>query len=156
MARTYLSFLRQQLHFRQGDDGQRGRLLHCQVARSVFRRLDQDQFQICWILQSQLWSRRTLMQSVTRLWIWWKDSIFLMISSASSPLAEPNLLIVGSGRRQGVQGGGQAEFDGHVSGVSQINPDIRAAVYRIVTSMGQEEDYNTMVKIHDGAETTEE
>ena len=54
-------------------------------------------------------------------------------------------------KKEGDQGGGQAEFDGHMSGVSQINPDIRVAVYRIVTSMGQEEDYNTMVKIHDGA-----
>ena len=42
-----------------------------------------------------------------------------------------------------------------MSGVSQINPDIRAAVYRIVTSMGQEEDNNIMVKIHDDAETQE-
>ena len=43
-----------------------------------------------------------------------------------------------------------------MSGVSQINHDIRAAVYRIVTSMGQEEDNNIMVKIHDDAETQEE
>ena len=40
--------------------------------------------------------------------------------------------------------------------MSQINPDIRVAVYRIVKSMGQEEDHNIMVKIHDDAETQEE
>ena len=41
-----------------------------------------------------------------------------------------------------------------MSGMSQINPDIRAAVYRIVTSMGQEEDYN--IKIHEDAYIQEE
>ena len=44
--------------------------------------------------------------------------------------------------------------NGHVSGVTQINPNIRVAVYRIVTSMGQEEDYN--IKIHEDAYIQEE
>ena len=48
---------------------------------------------------------------------------------------------------------GQAT-NGHVSGVTQINPKIRVAVYRIVTSMGQEEDYN--IKIHEDAYIQEE
>ena len=76
---------------------------------------------------------------------------------SSGHLVEVHYLVtVGSGQKRGGQGGGQAEFDGHVSGVSQINPDIRVAVYRIVKSMGQEEDHNIMVKIHDDAETQEE
>ena len=56
MACTYISCLQQQPNFRQGYDG---RLLHCQVAISVFRWVDQDQPRSCRILQSQLWSRRT-------------------------------------------------------------------------------------------------
>ena len=40
--------------------------------------------------------------------------------------------------------------------MTQISPDIRAAVYKIVASMGQEEDYNTMVKLHDQADLLEE
>ena len=55
-----------------------------------------------------------------------------------------------AGDKEGDQGGGQAESDGHVSSVSEISPGIRAVVYRILTSMGQE------VKTHDGAETSEE
>ena len=47
-------------------------------------------------------------------------------------------------------------FDAHVSGVTQINPDIRAAVYKTVASMGQEEDFNTMVRLHNEAELHEE
>ena len=35
-------------------------------------------------------------------------------------------------------------FDQHASGVTQISPDIRAAVYKIVASMGREEDSNTI------------
>ena len=44
--------------------------------------------------------------------------------------------------------------NGHVSGVTQINPNIRVAVYMIVTSIGQEEDYN--IKIHEDAYIQEE
>ena len=47
-------------------------------------------------------------------------------------------------------------FDSHVSGAAQINPDIREAVYKIVASMGQEEDFNTMVKLHNDADLHEE
>ena len=63
-------------------------------------------------------------------------------------------------------------FDAHVSGVSQISPDIRsvsqsvtvppfihlfrAAVYKIVASIGQEEDFNTMVRLHNEADLQEE
>ena len=47
-------------------------------------------------------------------------------------------------------------FDAHVSGVTQINPDIRAAVYKTVASMGHEEDFNTMVRLHNEAELHEE
>ena len=47
-------------------------------------------------------------------------------------------------------------FDQHASGKTQISPDIRAAVYRIVASMGKEEDYNTMVTMFNQAELQEE
>jgi len=47
-------------------------------------------------------------------------------------------------------------FDLHVIGTSQINPDIRSAVYSIVGSIGAEDDYNTMVKLHEEAELHEE
>jgi len=47
-------------------------------------------------------------------------------------------------------------FDVHASGGAQISPDIRSAVYTIVASMGQEEDYNTMVRLHEEAELHEE
>jgi len=47
-------------------------------------------------------------------------------------------------------------FDLHTSGGVQISPDIRSAVYSIVASMGQEEDYNTMVRLHEEAELHEE
>ena len=47
-------------------------------------------------------------------------------------------------------------FDQHASGKTQISPDIRAAVYKIVASMGKEEDYNTMVTMHNQAELQEE
>ena len=41
---------------------------------------------------------------------------------------------------------------------SKANPDLltRAAVYEIVASMGQEEDFNTMVKLHNDADLHEE
>ena len=47
-------------------------------------------------------------------------------------------------------------FDQHACGNSQISPDIRAAVYKIVASSGGEEDYNTMVTLHNKAELHEE
>jgi len=47
-------------------------------------------------------------------------------------------------------------FDQHSSGKTQISPDIRAAVYKIVAGMGKEEDYNTMVTMHNEAELHEE
>jgi len=47
-------------------------------------------------------------------------------------------------------------FDLHASGGAQISPDIRSAVYTIVASMGQEEDYNTMLRLHKEAELHEE
>jgi len=47
-------------------------------------------------------------------------------------------------------------FDLHVIGTSQINPDIRSAVYSIVGSIGADDDFNTMVKLHEEAELHEE
>jgi len=47
-------------------------------------------------------------------------------------------------------------FDLHASGGAQISPDIRSAVYSIVASMGQEDDYNTMLRLHKEAELHEE
>jgi len=47
-------------------------------------------------------------------------------------------------------------FDLHANGGAQICPDIRSAVYSIVASMGQDEDYVTMVRLHSEAELHEE
>ena len=63
---------------------------------------------------------------------------------------------LGQAGDQEVRAEAKRRFHGHVTGVSQVNPNIRAAVFRIVASMGQEEDYNTMVKLHDDADTQEE
>ena len=62
---------------------------------------------------------------------------------------------LGQAGDQEVRAEAKRRFHGHVTGVSQVNPNIRAAVFRIVASMGQEEDYNTMVKLHDVADTQE-
>merc|ERR1719204_564470 len=40
-------------------------------------------------------------------------------------------------------------FDLHASNKTLISPDIRAAVYKIVAGQGLEEDFNTMVSLHD-------
>jgi len=47
-------------------------------------------------------------------------------------------------------------FDMHANGGTQISPDIRSAVYTCVASMGQEEDYNTMLRLHEEEELHEE
>eukprot|EP00092_Neocalanus_flemingeri_P017029 GFUD01018417.1.p1 GENE.GFUD01018417.1~~GFUD01018417.1.p1 ORF type:complete len:864 (-),score=303.30 GFUD01018417.1:270-2861(-) len=47
-------------------------------------------------------------------------------------------------------------FDLHASGGAQVSPDIRTAVYSVVASMGQEEDYNTMLRLHEEADLHEE
>ena len=47
-------------------------------------------------------------------------------------------------------------FDLHASNKTLISPDIRAAVYKIVAGQGLEEDFNTMVSLHDKAELHEE
>ena len=47
-------------------------------------------------------------------------------------------------------------FDLHAASTTLISPDIRAAVYRIVANQGREDDYNTMVSLHDRAELHEE
>jgi len=47
-------------------------------------------------------------------------------------------------------------FSAHAGGGAQISPDIRSAVYRCVASMGQEDDYNTMLRMHEEEELHEE
>ena len=54
MARTYLSFLRQQLHFRQGDDGQRGGGHYSQAPWSQRWWLGQAQPRGCGLLQVEV------------------------------------------------------------------------------------------------------
>eukprot|EP00092_Neocalanus_flemingeri_P075261 GFUD01093210.1.p1 GENE.GFUD01093210.1~~GFUD01093210.1.p1 ORF type:complete len:879 (+),score=304.01 GFUD01093210.1:50-2638(+) len=50
----------------------------------------------------------------------------------------------------------KCRFDLHASGGAQVSPDIRTAVYSVVASMGQEEDYNTMLRLHEEADLHEE
>ena len=52
---------------------------------------------------------------------------------------------LGQAGDQEVRAEAKWRFDGHVTGVSQVNPDIWAVVYRIVGSMGEERNYNIMV-----------
>jgi len=47
-------------------------------------------------------------------------------------------------------------FDIHANGGAKLSPDIRAAVYTCVASLGQEEDYNTMLRLFKEAELHEE
>jgi len=49
-----------------------------------------------------------------------------------------------------------SRFSVHAHGGAQISPDIRSAVYSCVASMGQEEDYNTMLRLHEEEELHEE
>jgi len=63
---------------------------------------------------------------------------------------------LGKSGDQEIRAEAKRRFDAHVSGVSLISPDIRGAVYKVVASMGQEEDYNTMVKLHNEADMHEE
>merc|ERR1719186_1848667 len=43
-------------------------------------------------------------------------------------------------------------FDLHASDGAQISPDIRSAVYSCVASMGHEDDYNTVLRLHEEVE----
>jgi len=63
---------------------------------------------------------------------------------------------LGQSGDQEVRAEAKRRFDAHASGGQQINPDIRAAVYKIIASMGQEDDYNAMLKLHDQVDLHEE
>ena len=51
---------------------------------------------------------------------------------------------------------GPGWFEAHFSCVTQIIQDFRATVYKAVASMGQEEDFYTMVRTHNKVELLHE
>eukprot|EP00092_Neocalanus_flemingeri_P031425 GFUD01034131.1.p1 GENE.GFUD01034131.1~~GFUD01034131.1.p1 ORF type:complete len:618 (-),score=220.02 GFUD01034131.1:111-1754(-) len=63
---------------------------------------------------------------------------------------------LGKAGDQEVRQEAKRRFDLHASGGAKISPDIRSAVYSCVASMGQEDDYNTMLRLHEEEELHEE
>ena len=51
---------------------------------------------------------------------------------------------------------GPGQNEANVSSVTQIIPDFKAAVYKAVASVGQEKDFNTMVRLHNKVKLHEE
>eukprot|EP00731_Ephydatia_muelleri_P009994 Em0005g580a len=57
---------------------------------------------------------------------------------------------------QSVVAEARRQFDDHISGRSQISPDLKGAVYLVVARHGDEKTYQQMMELHEKAESSEE
>ena len=63
---------------------------------------------------------------------------------------------LGKAGDQEVRKEAKRRFDSHANGGAKLSPDIRAAVYTCVACCGEEEDFNTMLRLFKAAELHEE